>query len=72
VGGSVCGDEHSNGPRLDGLSVGHSRQYNPGGLLGHTAVIPGFVALLAVSGIVPAFTLGAPTAVLLNRAVGLV
>jgi len=46
--------------------------YSLGGLLAYAAVIPAFVALLAVPGIVLAFTLGALTAVVLNRVFGLV
>jgi hypothetical protein len=62
--------------RTDHVSTTHlsntRETYSLGGLLTYTAVIPAFVALLAVPGIVLAFTLGALTAVLLNRALGLV
>jgi hypothetical protein len=46
--------------------------YSTRGLLAYAAAIPAFVALLAAPAVMLAFTLGALTAVLLNRLLGLV
>ena len=45
--------------------------YSTRGLLAYAAAIPAFVALLVAPALVLMFTFGALTAVLLNRAVGL-
>ncbi|ERH09663.1 MAG: hypothetical protein J07HX64_01424 [halophilic archaeon J07HX64] len=45
--------------------------YSARGLLAYAAAVPAFVALLAVPAAMLAFTLGALTAVLLNRTLGL-
>lgn len=45
--------------------------YSTRGLLAYAAAVPAFVALLAVPALVLMFTLGALTAVLLNRSLGL-
>ncbi|ERH09665.1 MAG: hypothetical protein J07HX64_01426 [halophilic archaeon J07HX64] len=46
--------------------------YSARGLLAYAAAVPAFVALLAVPAVMLAFTLGALTAVLLNRTLGLI
>lgn len=46
--------------------------YTLGGLLVYGAVVPAFATLLAVPGLVTAFAFGALTAILLNRALGLI
>jgi hypothetical protein len=45
--------------------------YSTRGLLAYATAVPVFVALLAVPALVLMFTLGALTAVLLNRTLGL-
>jgi hypothetical protein len=45
--------------------------YSARGLLAYAAVVPVFVALLAVPMLMLMFTLGALTAVLMNKALGL-
>ncbi len=48
-----------------------SETYSIRGLLTYAAVVPAFVALLVAPVLVLSFVLGALTAVLLNRALGL-
>ncbi len=45
--------------------------YSARGLLAHAATVPAFVALLAAPTVMLMFTLGALTAVLMNKALGL-
>jgi len=49
-----------------------SETYSARGLLAYAAVVPAFVALLAAPALLLSFTLGALTAVVLNRALGLI